>query len=200
MMQNLKRNWLVVSKLIWGIWQFYTRAIIKICILMGSFWTNYIMFELKTYRGVMFHGTEEWHKIWRKTDMWFGKLYKKFRKFYQSTRKTQIRILMGSSYPKQKMNMLTEKLCIWQQIMIKKMKRNWLVVSKLIWRMWQIFARALGSFKNLLFNRIFLNKVYNVWAKQVEGSYVSWHWRVMQNDLWCGKWHEEFGKFLPQRS
>ena len=48
---------------------------------MGSFWTNYIMFELKTYRGVMFHGTEEWHKIWRKTDMWFGKLYNKFRKF-----------------------------------------------------------------------------------------------------------------------
>ena len=60
--------------------------------------------------------------------------------------------------------------------------------------------KSFKSFKNLLFNRIFLNKVYNVWAKQVEGSYVSWHWRVMQNNLWCGKWHEEFGKFLPQRS
>ena len=37
---------------------------------------------------------------------------KNFENFYQSTRKSQIRILMGSSYPKQKMNKLAEKLCI----------------------------------------------------------------------------------------
>ena len=29
----------------------------KICTLMGCFWTEYIMFELKKYRGVMFDGT-----------------------------------------------------------------------------------------------------------------------------------------------
>ena len=28
--------------------------------LMGSFCSNYIMFELKTYRGVMCHQTEAW--------------------------------------------------------------------------------------------------------------------------------------------
>ena len=33
--------------------------------LMGSFWAKYILFELKTYRGVIFHDTEEWYKIWR---------------------------------------------------------------------------------------------------------------------------------------
>ena len=26
-----------------------------------------------------------------------------------------------------------------------------------------------------------LRKVYNVWSKQIQRSYLSWHWRVMQN-------------------
>ena len=43
----------------------------KICSLMGCFWLKYIMFELKKYRGVMFDGTEDWSKIWRKTDLCF---------------------------------------------------------------------------------------------------------------------------------
>ena len=74
MMQNLKRNWLVSSKLTWGIWRILTRALknIKICTLMGC-WPKYIMFELKKYRAVMFEGTEDWCKIWRKTDFCFLK-------------------------------------------------------------------------------------------------------------------------------
>ena len=31
----------------------------KICTLMGSFWSKYIMFELKKYRGVMFDANFE---------------------------------------------------------------------------------------------------------------------------------------------
>ena len=38
----------------------------KRCTLMGCFWTKYIMFEPKKYRGFMFHDTEEWWEIWRK--------------------------------------------------------------------------------------------------------------------------------------
>ena len=39
---------------------------IKICTIMGSFWAKYIMFELKTYRGVMHHYTEDRCKLRRK--------------------------------------------------------------------------------------------------------------------------------------
>ena len=53
----------------------------KISTLMGSFWAKYILFELKKYRGVIFHDTEEWCKIWRKTDLWFEKWHEKFGKF-----------------------------------------------------------------------------------------------------------------------
>ena len=47
----------------------------KICTLMDCFWPKYIMFELKKYRGVMFDGTEDWCKIWRKTDLCFLKIF-----------------------------------------------------------------------------------------------------------------------------
>ena len=46
----------------------------KIYTLMGCFWPNYIMFQLKKYRGVMFDCTQDWYKVWRKTDLCFQKL------------------------------------------------------------------------------------------------------------------------------
>ena len=33
---------------------------LKICILMDSFWSKYIIFELKYYRSVMCHDTDRW--------------------------------------------------------------------------------------------------------------------------------------------
>ena len=83
MMQNLKRNWLVSSKLTWGIWRILTRALenLKNLLFNWLLWPKYIMFELKKYRGVMFHDTEKWCKIWRKTDLWFGKWHEEFGKF-----------------------------------------------------------------------------------------------------------------------
>ena len=50
------------------------------CTLVDFFWQKYIIFELKKYRGVIFHDTEEWCKIWRKIDLWFGKWNEKFGK------------------------------------------------------------------------------------------------------------------------
>ena len=53
----------------------------KIFILMGSFWAKYILFELKKYRGVIFHETEEGYKIWRGIDLLFQNWHKEFDKF-----------------------------------------------------------------------------------------------------------------------
>ena len=85
-MQILKRNWLVFSKLAWAIWQILTQALksLKIWTLLGSFWTKYIMFQLKKCRKVMFDGTEDWCKSWRKTDLCFPKWREEFGKFSQA--------------------------------------------------------------------------------------------------------------------
>ena len=48
-----------------------TRKSKKIFTLIGSFWAKYILFELKKYRGVIFHKTEEGCKIWRGIDLLF---------------------------------------------------------------------------------------------------------------------------------
>ena len=53
----------------------------KIYTLTGCFWSKYVIFQLKKYRGVIFHDTREWCKIWRKTDLWFGKWHEEFGKF-----------------------------------------------------------------------------------------------------------------------
>ena len=49
--------------------------------MIGPFCAKYTTFDLKKYWGVIFHDTEELCKIWRKTDLWFGKWHGKFGKF-----------------------------------------------------------------------------------------------------------------------
>ena len=41
----------------------------KVFDLMDSFWAKYILFELKKYRGIIFHETEEGYKICRGIDL-----------------------------------------------------------------------------------------------------------------------------------
>ena len=48
-----------------------TRKVSKVFILMGSFSAKYILFELKKYRGIIFHETEEGCKTWRGIDLSF---------------------------------------------------------------------------------------------------------------------------------
>ena len=52
----------------------------KIFTLMGSLWSKYILFELKKYRGVIFHETEEGCKNWTAIDSSFQNWPKEFDK------------------------------------------------------------------------------------------------------------------------
>ena len=44
----------------------------KTCTFICSYCAKYLMFDLKKYRGVIFHDTEGWCKIWRNNNLWFG--------------------------------------------------------------------------------------------------------------------------------
>ena len=68
----------------------------------------------------------------------------------------------------------------WHWRVMQNLKKNWFVVSKMT-RIWWILTRALKSLTNLHFDWFLLCKVFNVWPKKVQRSYLSWHWRVMQN-------------------
>ena len=53
----------------------------------------------------------------------------------------------------------------WQWRIMQKLKRNWLVSSKLTWGIWKILTGTLENLTNLHFNML-LTKVNNVWAKK----------------------------------
>ena len=69
----------------------------KIFTLVNSFWAKYSLFELKKYRGVIFHETEEGYKSWRGIDLSFQYWHKEFAKFWPEHPKiSKILTLMGS--------------------------------------------------------------------------------------------------------
>ena len=73
----------------------------KITTLIGLFHTKYIIFDLKKYRGIIFHDTEESCKIWRITHLWFGKWHEDFARFSPELSKiSKICILMSYFWPK----------------------------------------------------------------------------------------------------
>ena len=68
------------------------------------------MFELKKYRGAIFHDTRVWCKIWRKTDLWFGKWYEEFGKFSpEHTKISKLGHSLGLFIQSRK---LTGELCV----------------------------------------------------------------------------------------
>ena len=73
----------------------------KIFTLMCSFWAKYKLFELKKYRGVIFHETEEGYKIWRGIDLAFQNWHKEFDKFWpEHLQVSKIFTLIGSFWAK----------------------------------------------------------------------------------------------------
>ena len=76
----------------------------KICTLIAPFRAKYIIFDLKKYRGVIFHDTEDPCKILRKTCSWFGKWHEDFGKLSPEHSKiSKICTLMSCFWPKCKM-------------------------------------------------------------------------------------------------
>ena len=68
----------------------------------------------------------------------------------------------------------------WPWILNQSLNKNWSAILKMT-RIWWNLPRALESLKNLYFHLFLLCKVFNVWPKKVQKSYLSWHWRVMEN-------------------
>ena len=127
----------------------------KISTFMGCLWPKYIMFDLKNYREVMFDSTEYWCKIWRKTDFCFQKWQKEFWTFSPEHFKVSKLGLWWDSFVQSWKYMslrFTGELCVMRMKSDAKLKRNWLLSSKLTWGIWQILIQALKNHKNFHFN------------------------------------------------
>ena len=137
MMQNLKRNWLVISKLTWRIWWILTQALES----LKSFHFNvlilsrYILFELNKYRGVIFHEAEEGYKIWGGIDSLFQNWQKEFDKFWaEGSKVSEIFTLMDSlwaNYILFELKKVQRSNLAWNWRGMQNLEGNQLFVSKL---------------------------------------------------------------------
>ena len=74
-MQSLKKNCLVVSNDMRNFVNFHPTTLkSENLTLMGSFYSKYKRFELKQYRGVIFHDIEQWCKIGINPDLVVSKM------------------------------------------------------------------------------------------------------------------------------
>ena len=103
---------------------------------------------------------------------------------------------------------------------MKKYRRVMLHNNEEWWKVWrktdswfQKWHEESGEFspkhskvQKLHFDGLFLSKVYEVWAKKIQRSYLSWHWTVIQNlnKTWrCGfknGMRNELGELLLEHS
>ena len=89
--------------------------VFKTCTFICSYCAKYLMFDLKKYRGVIFHDTEEWCKIWSITDLWFGKWHEEFDKISPGHSKMSKLGLWWDPFVQSRKCMslkLTEELCV----------------------------------------------------------------------------------------
>ena len=144
------------------IWPEHSK-ISKIFILMGSSWAKYIMFELKKYRGIIFHETEEEYIIWRGIDLPFQNWHRIFYKFWpEHSKVSKIFIWMGSFWEKYilfELKKVHRNNLSWHWRVIQNLKKNDLLFRNwLNWRILEIFTRKVESVKIGTFKRSFCPK------------------------------------------
>ena len=118
MMQNLKKNWLVVWKMTGAIWQIFTRVLKSLTIetLMGSFYPKQKIYEIKIYREVTCLDNEVRCKIWRRIDMWFQNWIEEFDEFWPERSKVSKKLRFNGLLLTKVYNVWakksTEELCL----------------------------------------------------------------------------------------
>ena len=142
------------------------------------------MFELERFRGIIFHDTEGWCKIWRKTGFCFEKWHEKFDKFSPEHLKVSKLVFWWDPFVQSRKCMslkFTEELCLMTMKNDAKFEswheefdKFWLEHLK-IWLIWPKY------------------KMFEL--KKVQRGCVWWHWRSMQNlkENWLVLWKMTWG-------
>ena len=105
---------------------------------------------MKKYRRVISHDTEEWCKVWRKTDSWFQEWYEKFGEFNVSSDKSEnlhFNVLLLSIAYKVSAKKVQKNYLSWHWKGIQTLQKNWLFVWKMVWGIWWTLTWATESLK-----------------------------------------------------
>ena len=127
----------------------------------------------------------------RKTNLWFEKWHEKFGKFSPEHLKASKLGLWWDPFVQSRKGMnlkFTEELCVMTMKNDTKIEEELTCRFKIDMRIFtNIDPSTRKSQKFKCFNWLLVTKVHNIWATKVHRSYLSWHWRVVQNLK--KKWH-----------
>ena len=143
----MEKNWLAVSKLTWEICQILTRALERhINFHFNWFLLSkvYILFELKKFGEVFFHDTEDWCKTWGQIDLSFQNWHEEFVIFWSGPLESLTIFTIMVSFLSKLYIVCSTKVqrsnLSWHWRLMENMERNWLVISKLTWGIYQILT------------------------------------------------------------
>ena len=161
------------------IWWILTRTLES----LKNLYFHWLMFDLKKYKGVIYNDTEGWCKIWKKADLRFGKWHEEYGIFLPDHLKVSKLGLWWDPLIQSRKSMsskFTEELCF------MKMKNDAKFEDEMTCRL-KIDMENLISFDPSPWKKIFI-LIRSFWAKytlfefkKVQRSYLSWHWRMIQN-------------------
>ena len=177
--------------------------ITKICTFIGSYCAKYLKFDLKKYRGVVFNDNKEWCKIWRKTDLWFGKWNEEYGKFSPEYLKvSELGVWWGPlilSCKSMSLN-FTRELCVMTMKNDAKFEEELTCRFKIDLTNWQFWPEHLKVSKMFTLMCSFWAKYILVELKRYRGFIFhdteEWSKIWRKTDLWFGKWHGEFHQII----
>ena len=91
------------------------------------FCPKYVKVYMKKYRRLTSHDTDEWCKVWRKTDSWFQKWHEEFGVFYASSGKSEnlhFDMLLLSTAYKVSAKILQKNCVSWHWRVIQTLKKH----------------------------------------------------------------------------
>ena len=95
----------------------------------------------------MCHDNEEWCKIWREINLSVQNWHEKFDKFWpEHSKNSKNYTLMGCFLPKYiifESKKVRRSYFWWHWRLMQNLKENWLAISKMTWRILQIFVHRL---------------------------------------------------------
>ena len=170
---------------------------------MGSFCPKYTRFEVEKYRGVIFHGTEQWFKIWINPDLVASKMAWGIGWTFIRALKSLKNCTLMDSFCRKHTTCFSYKIL--EELCVMTLKRDAKFKGKLTCgvkndvRNFVNFHASSQKSENLHFNGLVLSNAYNILDGKVHDT-EEWYKTWRKIDLRFGRWHKEFGKFSSDPS
>ena len=151
-MQNLKKSWLVVSNMTWGIWWIFNHPLKSLKISL--WWALFIQSIKVSYLSWHWTAMQSLNKTWMISKM----TQKRLKAIKSQSENLHFdRLLLSKGY-----KVLDEKVqksyLSWHWRMMQSLNKNWLLVPKMTWGIWWTLTWAVESLKTCTLMDYFCQK------------------------------------------